>query len=349
MSPIRGHDGAGPPLLVVVGPTAAGKSTIAEQLAESLTGELVSADALLVYRGLDIGTAKPTASTRARCAYHCIDYLDPVQRCSAGAYAAIAWQAINQVRARGKQPILVGGSGFYVQAVVEGLDEAPPSDAAWRETLSRLRERYGIETLHAALRRLDPDCAARLGSRDAQRIFRALEVIFRTGLRMSELAEASTGTGPCAPDAVWLGVTWPRPLLYERIERRVDEMLAIGWVDEVDGLLAAGVPAEAHALQAIGYRQLARVCVGELDLGAARDEIVRATRRYAKRQLAWYRRWPQICWLEHQSGEDPGGEMERQRAVRLARELLTDKARTAGRHDVAASRPESHNGRDERR
>lgn len=348
MSPVRGQDSDEPPLLVVVGPTAAGKSTIAEQLAESLAGELVSADALLVYRGLDIGTAKPTASTRAHCTYHCIDYLDPRQRCSAGAYANTAWQAINQVRARGKQPILVGGSGFYVQAVVERLDEAPPSDAAWRETSRRLADRYGIETLHTWLRRLDPDWAARLGSRDAQRILRALEVIFRTGLRMSEVTEASIGTAPAAPDAVWLGVTWPRPLLYERIERRVDEMLASGWVDEVDGLLAAGVPVKAHALQAIGYRQLARVCVGELDLDVARDEIVRATRRYAKRQLAWYRRWPQICWLEHQSGEDPGGKMERQRALCLARELLTAKARAASSRHVAASPPESHNGCDER-
>ena len=174
-----------PPLLVVVGPTGAGKSVIAEQLAESLAGELVSADALQVYRGLNIGTAKPTASMQARYKYHCIDYLDPMQRCSAGTYAAAAWQAITHVRARGRQPILVGGSGFYVQAVVEGLDPAPPSDAAWSKTLRRLAERNGVESLHTALYRLDPDWAVRLGARDAQRILRALEVIFRTGRRMS--------------------------------------------------------------------------------------------------------------------------------------------------------------------
>ena len=348
MSPVGGGSVQGPPLLVLVGATAAGKSTVAEQLAESLAGELVSADALQVYRGLDIGTAKPTASTRARYAYHCIDYLEPAQRCSAGAYAATAWRAISAVRARGRQPILVGGSGFYVQAVVEGLDEAPASDPTWRATLRRISERSGIESLHAALHRLDPDWAAKLGSRDAQRILRALEVILRTGRRMSELTESAAPAPPGARGAAWLGVSWPRALLYERIARRVDEMLASGWVDEVEGLLGAGVPTDAHALQAIGYRQLARVCRGEIDLGAARDEIVRATRRYAKRQLAWYRRWPQIQWLDYQAGEDPRGEAERARATRLARQLLADAARAAGESDVAAQQPESHNGCDER-
>ncbi len=324
-------------MLVVVGPTAAGKSAIAEQLAESNSGELVSADALQVYRGLDIGTAKPTASTRQRLAYHCIDYLDPVQRCSAGTYAVTAWQAIHQIRARGRLPILVGGSGFYVQAVVEGLDEAPPSDAVWRDTLRRLADRRGIESMHAALCRLDPDWGARLGGRDAQRILRALEVILRTGRRMSEMKRVGTEALPRAPEAAWIGVTWPRPLLYERIERRVDEMLASGWLDEVESLLASGVSADAHALQAIGYRQLARVCRGGLDLRVARDEIVIATRRYAKRQLAWFRRWPQIRWLEHQAGEDPGGEAERQRALRLAGDALSRGAQDAASCDVAAS------------
>ena len=349
MSPAARRSLEGPPLLVVVGATAAGKSAVAEYLAESLAAELVSADALQVYRGLDIGTAKPTAATRARCAYHCIDTLDPGQRCSAGAYAATAWRAIREVRARGRQPILVGGSGFYVQAVVEGLDEAPPSDAEWRATLRRLGERKGLESLHAALSRLDPDWASKVGSRDAQRILRALEVILRTGRRMSELTESDADSSPRAPDAAWLGISWPRALLYERIERRVDEMLANGWVDEVEGLLAAGVPADAHALQAIGYRQLARVCTGELELGAARDEIVRATRRYAKRQIAWYRRWPQIRWLEYQANENPGGQAERQRVARLARELLTEAARVTTRGDVAAPHPGGHNGCDERK
>ncbi len=332
------------PLLVVVGPTAAGKSTTAEWLAEKLAGELVSADALQVYRGLDIGTAKPTAAARARCAYHCLDYLDPAQRCSAGAYAATAWQAIDQIRARGRLPILVGGSGFYVQAVVEGLDEAPASDPTWRRVLGRLRDRRGIERLHRDLARLDPASAARIGSRDAQRVLRALEVVLRTGKRMTDTAEKGSGQRLGTAEAVWLGVTWPREVLYERIARRVDEMLASGWIQEVEGLLAAGVPPDAHGLQAIGYRQLASVCSGRLDLDGARDEIVRATRRYAKRQLAWFRRWPQIRWLEHRSGEDPGGEVERERVECLARELLADAANGAHRSDVAASQPGSHNG-----
>ncbi len=349
MSPSEGcseHRGEGAaPLLVIVGPTAAGKSRLAERLAASLDGELVSADALQVYRGLDIGTAKPTAETRARYVYHCIDDLDPAERCSAGSFAATAWHAIDEIRAYGRQPILVGGSGFYVQAVTEGLHEAPVSDPAWRQALSRLRDRRGVEFLHGALRRLDPQSAARIGERDAQRILRALEVTFRTGWRMSDVAQRNSRRPPSAPSAAWLGVSWPRAMLYERIERRVDQMLADGWIAEVEGLLAAGVSPDAHALQAIGYRQLARVCAGQLGLDSARDEIVRATRRYAKRQLAWFRRWPQINWLEYGAGQDPGGESEPGRALRLARSVLSAAAIGAEASDVAAPQPESHNGR----
>ncbi len=298
------------PLLVVVGPTAAGKSTLAETLAQSLDGQLISADALQVYRGLDIGTAKPDATARARVAYHCVDVLDPGDRCTAGDYARRARAAIAQVQQQGQWPILVGGSGFYVQATVCGIKPLPASDPDWRRVLEQVRSRLGAAGLHGALARLDPDRAAQLEPHDTQRVLRSLEVVLRTGVRVADLVgdrpPASLGeaaqedpnalSAPLPGDVVWLGIDWPRQELYARIERRVDSMLAAGWLEEVQGLLESGLRPEAHALQAIGYRELSAVARGEADMAATRDSIVSATRRYAKRQLSWFRRIQQINW-----------------------------------------------------
>lgn len=288
-------------VIVVVGPTASGKSDLAEHLAMALGGEIVSADALQVYQGLDIGTAKPAAETRDRIPHHCIDLFPPDGRCTAGAYGRRARGALADVAGRGGIPILAGGSGFYIRAALEGLDRLPPTDPAWRAALTDLAERRRDEELHRWLRRLDPDRAREVEANDRHRLVRALEVILRTGLRIEEQP------GPDHPPIIPLmtvGLRWPRDQLYARIEGRVDRMLEAGWLAEVEGLLARGLSAEDHALQAIGYRELVAVCRGRLSLDEARESIARETRGYAKRQLAWFRKQSRVDWYEVDTGRD---------------------------------------------
>lgn len=307
-------------VVLVVGPTAAGKSALAEHLAARVDGEIVSADALQVYRGLDVGTAKPSAAIRARIPHHCVDVFAPDERCTAGAYARCARAAIADVRRRGRVPIVAGGSGFYVAAALEGLDNLPRTDRRWRRALVRMAEARGADELERWLRRLDPAWASRIGPGDVQRLVRALEVVLRTGRR---LAHQPGPEEPPVPVAAAVGLDWPRHELYRRIADRVDRMLASGWLEEVRGLLAAGLDPGAHSLQAIGYRQLAAVARGEMTPQEARREIVRATRRYAKRQMAWFRRDDRVRWfrVSREGGGDPP-ERVRELAARHVREAL---------------------------
>lgn len=287
-------------VLVVVGPTAAGKSELAEGLAATMPAGLVSADASQVYRGLDIGTAKPTPQQQRRYGYHGIDLRSPTRTCTAGAFARWARHRLRALSAAGKLPILVGGSGFYVQATMAGLDRLPPSRPQFREALQRWSGRVAV---HRALTTLDPEWAEELAPNDTQRVLRALEVILRTGRRRAQLRDAREGVGTALKaDSLWVGLDWDRQALARRIEIRVDSMLQRGWVDEVGRLLDAGVDRHAHALQAIGYRQLVAHLHGQVALAEAREQIVTATRRYAKRQMTWSRRWPQVRWwkVEHE-------------------------------------------------
>ena len=293
------------PLVVIVGPTAAGKSALAESLALTFGAELVSADALQLYRGLDVGTAKPTAQVRARIPHHCVDVLPATGRCSAGEYAVLAREALEDIRRRDRMPVLVGGSGFYIRAALSGLDRLPRSDPAWRKALEIMLHRHGPEHLHRMLTALDPDWAGQLAARDRQRCLRALEVVLRTGRRRRQLVRAGRDSPPAPGRTLWFGVTLPRAELRSRIERRVDRMLAAGWTVEVESLLGAGVPVDAHALQAIGYRDLVDHVSGAVPLSVARERIINGTRKYAKRQLTWFRRLPQVKWW--QLGEAPDG------------------------------------------
>lgn len=310
----RPTDVPAPLLVIVVGPTAAGKSALAVHLARRFGGEIVSADALQVYRGLDIGTGKVGPALRAAVPHHGIDVAEPTERFSAARWVELARAAIEEIEGRGALPVLAGGTGFYVEALVEGLSPAPPRDERWRGALERLVERAGLERAYEILRAHDPRWAERVGPGDRQRILRGLEVTLRTGEPFSEYLERHPPR-PTERDPVWIGITWPRPQLYERIAARVDAMLEEGWLDEVRGLLERGVPHDAHAMQAIGYRQLAAHLAGESSLEEARTGIVRATRRYAKRQLSWFRNRTPARWFVREESGGAGRDALHRRVV----------------------------------
>jgi len=289
-------------ILVVVGPTAVGKSEVGLRLAEWLDGEIVSADSLQAYRGLDIGTAKPTPEERAEIRHHLIDILDPDEDFSAGEFARRAKVVIAEVEKRERLPIVVGGSGFYLRALLEGLNEIPTVRPAVREDLRRRLEKEGLEALREELLELDPTTAQRLLPGDTQRVLRALEVAISTGRPLSAWhSEAPTAGEGLAP--VRVGLTLERGLLYDSIAHRVHRMIEAGWVGEVEQLLSRGVSPREPAFQAIGYRELAAHLAGDLSLEEAIEETIRATRRYAKRQLTWFRKERDVNWF---SAEDLG-------------------------------------------
>ena len=286
-----------PPVIAILGPTATGKSALGLALAERLDGEIVNADALQVYRGFDLGTAKPTPEERRRVPHHLVDVLDPTERYSAGEFARRARRAIGEIRSRHRRPVVVGGSGLYVRALLEGISPVPPGDPEVRAGLRERLDREGLGPLFRELRTRDPETAERLPPGDTQRILRALEVVEVSGTPLSEWI-ARRPYGEDRLEAVRLGLTLPRKLLYDSLERRVTRMVERGWVSEVGSLLSRGVPLSAPAFQAIGYREIARHVAGEWSLERAVEETVRATRRFAKRQLTWFRRERDVVWLD---------------------------------------------------
>lgn len=289
-----------PSVLAIVGATATGKSALAMALAQELPGEIVNADALQVYRGFDIGTAKPGPAERARVPHHLIDILDPWERWSAGEFARRARQAIGEIQGRGRTPVVVGGSGLYLRALFEGISPVPPGDPEVRSELRDRLAREGLEPLAAELARVDPETAERLAAGDTQRVLRALEVVRVSGRPLSSwIAEQPFGTQRIA--VLRLGLTLPRVLLYDRIAERVVRMVEDGWVDEVARLLARGLDPGLPAFQAIGYRQIVRHLEAEWSLDDAVADTVKATRRFAKRQETWFRREPDVIWFSAQN------------------------------------------------
>jgi tRNA dimethylallyltransferase len=284
-----------PPLVVVVGPTAVGKTELSLQLAEHLGGEIVSADSRLFYRGMDIGTAKPTLAERQRVPHHLIDVADPDQTWSLAMFQAAARQAIAQIHARGRLPFLVGGTGQYVRAVIEGW-QAPPvqPDTRLRLALERWAAVVTPLGLHDRLRVLDPFAAAAIDPRNLRRTVRALEVILSTGRRFSAQQQASRPPYRL----LVLGLTRPRPELYARIDARIDAMLAGGLVAETQALLQRGYTADLPALSAIGYREVCAHLAGRLTLEQAAVQMKRATRVFVRRQANWFKlEDPQIHWF----------------------------------------------------
>ena len=275
-----------PRLLVVVGPTGSGKSRLALEAAERLGGEIVSADAFAVYRGMDIGTDKPDAESRARVPHHLIDVADPRTRFSAGEFLRAADTAIAAIAARGRVPVVAGGTHFYVRALLLGLFPAPPADRAVRARLEAAWD-ASPEAVLARLRAVDPESAARIAPGDRQRILRALEVHEITGIPLTEHWRRQRRT-PRYP-AVLVMPDRDRAELYARIEARVERMFRNGLVEEVKSLLASGVSPGSHALKAIGYREVVDHLEGRTELGEAIRRTMTATRHLAKRQITWLR------------------------------------------------------------
>jgi tRNA dimethylallyltransferase len=301
-----------PPLVVVTGPTAVGKSALALALAERFEAEIISADSRLVYRGLDIGTAKPGLAERTRVPHHLIDLVEPDQPFSVAEYQAAAEAVVEDVAGRGRLALLVGGSPHYVQAVVDRLVlPAVAPQAVLRQELEALAAREGAAAVFAHLQRLDPAAAARADPWNVRRLIRAIEVVESTGQPFSRLGRLRAPARP----ALHLALTAPRPQLYARIDARVDAMLAAGWRAEVEGLLARGLDPALPSLSATGYRELVQAIHGQLSLAAAVERIKFRTHAFARRQYTWLRRDPRLEW------HTVGPELEQSAIDRVARYL----------------------------
>lgn len=286
------------PLLVIVGPTAVGKTDLAVEVALRLGGEIISADAMQVYRGLDIGTDKPTPQRRRGVPHHLIDVVDPWEPFSASRYRELARQALEAIRARGRTAIVCGGTGLYIRAFVDDLLPRPGGfDPAVRRRLESEAARVGPLAMHARLARVDPELAARIHPHNLRRVIRALEAFETTGLPMSRLQQqAREMARPLA--AVWVGLTRPREELYRRIDRRVDEQVQRGLVEETRRLLAMGLSPGHTAMQALGYKEMREYLAGRTSFARAVAALKRATRQYARRQLIWFRPDRRITWLD---------------------------------------------------
>jgi len=281
------------PLLVITGPTATGKSAVAVEVALKIDGEIVSADSMMVYRGMDIGTAKPTPAERRGVPHHLIDVIDPDQDFSVAAYQRLARESIREISARGRLPVLAGGTGLYIRAVLEGFQLPGGRDLGLRRRLAEEARRHGVVHLHERLRAIDPEAAARIHPNNLKRVIRAIEVYHQTGTPMSRAASVAEP----GYDALVIGLYLERSQLYRRIEARVDAMITGGLVDEVRGLIAGGVKRDSTAMQALGYKEIAAYLSGEVSLEEAVWLLKRNTRRFAKRQLTWFRRDERIRWL----------------------------------------------------
>ncbi len=291
------------PLLVIVGPTASGKTRLAVETAEALSGEIISADAFAVYRGMDIGTDKPDLETRSRVRHHVVDVADPDQRFSAGDFVTAATAAIDDIRSRGAVPIVSGGTHFYVRALLLGLFQSPPHDPELRANLEADWNDDPV-AVFSELESLDPVTAHKVGARDRQRILRALEVYRLTGTPISEHWNRDRQSPRFRP--LMAAPRRSRKELYARIDGRVDYMFSSGLEEEVRRILALGVPREAHALKAIGYRQVVAMLGGQHDRLTAIEHTKRASRQFAKRQLTWLRsaREGALHWV---GGAEDGG------------------------------------------
>lgn len=292
-----------PKLLVICGPTASGKTALGVALAQALNGEVVSADSMQIYRGMDIGTAKPTREEMGGIPHHMLDVADPAEDYSVARYVHDADACVRDILSRGKLPIVVGGTGLYIDNLIAGRDFAPFT-GAWREKLQARAREEGLPALHEELRRIDPDRAEKLHPNDEKRILRALEVWYETGETITAHDERTRSLPP-KYDALRVCLQFfRREDMWDRIDRRVDLMMEAGLEEEVRDLLTSGVPPTATAMQAIGYKEFASALRGEEPIAQAVAEVKLRSRQYAKRQLTWFRRTPDIRWLTWENTPD---------------------------------------------
>ena len=284
-------------IICIAGPTASGKTALAVELAKELNGEVVSCDSMQVYRRMDIGTAKPNQAEMQGIIHHMLDVADPDEDFSVSRYCEMATPIVDDIVARGKTAIIAGGTGLYMDALIRGNDFAPYPATGRREELEERADREGIEALMAWLQDIDPEAAAKLHLSDRKRIIRALEVYLETGETITTHNKRTQAIPP-RYQPLWLGLDFEdRAVLYNRIDRRVDIMLEQGLIAEIEELLAAGIPKKSTAMQAIGYKEFLAAMDGQCTIMQAAEDVKKASRHYAKRQLTWFRRNANMNWL----------------------------------------------------
>ncbi len=289
------------PIVCLAGPTASGKTALAVELAKDLNGEVVSCDSMQVYRRMDIGTAKPSPEEMQGIPHHMIDVAEPDEDFSVSRYCAMAAPIVDDIVARGKTAIIAGGTGLYMDSLIRGNDFAPFPSTGVRERLEAEADEVGLPTMVARLREIDPDTADRVF--DRKRILRALEVYLETGETITE-HNRKTRLIPPKYTPLWLGLDFAdRGELYWRIDQRVDIMLEMGLMEEIRSLLDSGIPEKCTAMQAIGYKEFVNALEGREPLSQAAEEVKKASRHYAKRQLTWFRRNPAVHWLIRREGQ----------------------------------------------
>ena len=302
-------------LICIAGPTASGKTALSIALAKELDGEVVSCDSMQVYKSMDIGTAKPTTEEMAGIPHYMLSVAEPWEDFSVGKYCQMATPIVDDILARGKTAIIVGGTGLYMDALIKGNDFPPVPSTGRREELEKIAAEKGIETVIEMLRKADPESADRLHPSDQKRIIRAMEVYLETGETITE-HNRKTQLIPPRYNPVWFALEdADRADLYARIDRRVEVMLAQGLIAEIQGLLDAGIPEKATAMQAIGYKEFVDALQGRSSMETATELVQQSSRKYAKRQLTWFRRNSAIHWLVREKDEGTGEILEKARQV----------------------------------
>ncbi len=304
-------------LVVIIGPTAVGKTQLSLDLAQQFNGEIISGDSMQVYRGMDIGTAKAEPAELALVPHHLIDIKNPDEEYSVALFQESATRLITEINQRERLPFIVGGTGLYIESVTHRFQFSQAAqDPELRERLQRLADAEGVEALHARLADVDPITAQRLHPNDVKRVIRALEIYESTGYKMSDF-QLRAQHSPY--DLVMIGLTMERAVLYERINRRVELMIEAGLVEEVRGLLDKGYDASMVSMQGLGYKELIPYLYGEITLEKAINDIQQRTRHFAKRQLSWFRRIPEVQWFDM---TDPAGQAK---SVETIKQILAGK------------------------
>ena len=292
-----------PQIITIAGPTASGKTALSILLAKEMDGEIVSCDSMQVYKDMDIGTAKPTLEEQAGIPHHMLSVAEPWEDFSVSRYCAMADPIVEDILRRGKSPIIVGGTGLYMDALIRGNAFAPCPSTGRREELEALAASQGIEAVIEKLQKVDPESAARLHPSDQKRIVRAMEVYLETGMTITEHNRKTQEIPPKYHPIRFALTDRQRQTLYDRIDRRVDTMVEAGLIEEIQGLLARGIPEKCTAMQAIGYKEFVAALHGACSLEEAAGQVKQSSRRYAKRQLTWFRRNPENIWLIREDGQ----------------------------------------------